>query len=97
MTTAVPTADRRQPLQRFLRVVRYRRLPSHPRPGTPKLSSRSSSNALRTIRPDVFLERRLHAPRSPAQFLKAPQRLALLMNSLSIAPSTCQKAPVWVT
>lgn len=32
--------------------------------------------------------------KSSAQFLKAPQRLARLMNSLSIAPSTCQKAAV---
>ena len=34
---------------------------------------------------------------APLQFLKAPQRLALQMNSFSMAPSTCQKAAVWVT
>lgn len=32
-----------------------------------------------------------------SQFLKAPQRLALQMNSLSMLPSICQKAAVWVT
>jgi len=48
LVAAVPTTDRRQHLQRFLRVVRYRRLPSHPWPGTPKLSRRSSLHALRS-------------------------------------------------
>lgn len=32
-----------------------------------------------------------------SQFLKAPQRLALQMNSLSMLPSICQKAAVCVT
>ena len=32
-----------------------------------------------------------------SQFLKDPQRLALQMNSLSMLPSICQKAAVWVT
>lgn len=31
------------------------------------------------------------------QFLKAPQRLARHMKSLSRLPSICQKAAVWVT